>query len=443
MTTDDDAVHPPTRDVSRRRFLTVAGGAAAAVAGGALAWSRLVSEHLEDARSSAGSDGPDTASAPSGGRVLVVVQLTGGNDGLDTVVPAGDGRYFDARPTLHVPEGDVVRLAGTDHYGLHPALAPLVPAWEAGRLAVVDAVGFPDPNRSHFAAMDTWWSARPGQPLTTGWLGRWLDATGEPSNPLRAVALGAATPALVGEQALPTVVLDPGAFSLRAPKGADAAQLTAAFRATAAPLAADADLAVAQRSVPAALDAVEALARATGGGEGEPAALDAPARSAGRSGARASAADLLGVAAGIIDLQIGTEVVVVSVDGYDTHSDQRDRHPALLADLAAGLTAFTQAIERQGRADRVLVMTTSEFGRRVAENGSGTDHGKAGLQLLLGPAVAGGRVVGDVDLARLDEGDLRAALDPRSVYAAALDWLGGPTDEVLGGTYDRLDLVRA
>lgn len=454
--TDPSALGPPGphRSLSRRRFLTVGGGAALVAAGGIAAWSRLVQDRVEvvapGAPVASGTSVPGIAPV-GGGRVLVVVQMTGGNDGLATLVPA-DGRLHDVRPTL-APAGDrLVALPGTDRFAMAAELAPLLSAWQEGSLAFVDGVGFPQPNRSHFAAQDMWWSAQPGQPLTTGWLGRWLDATGDAEDPLRAIALGAASPALVGERALPTVVLDPAGFAVSTHRGIDAAALTDAFRATAAPLAADPALVAAQHSVPAALDAVSVLERATAAAvtDDEDDPVGGPATSsttrpakAGAAGPRTgSARQLLSVAAGLIDLQLGTQVILVSVDGYDTHSDQLARHAALLDDLGAGLAELTAAVQRKGRADDVLVMTTSEFGRRVAENGSGTDHGKAGVQLLLGPAVAGGQVVGDVDLARLDDGDLRAEVDVRSVYAAALDWLGGPTDEVLGATFDRLGLVR-
>ena len=434
--------------LSRRRFLTIGGGAALAAAGGVTAWSRLVEERVDAVAPVPPGTSAPIATPTGGGRVLIVVQLTGGNDGLATLVPT-DGRLRDLRPTL-APSGDrLIGLPGADGFGLAAELAPLLPGWQDGSLAFVDSVGFPQPNRSHFAAQDTWWSARPGEPLTTGWLGRWLDATGDPQDPLRAIALGAGSPALVGEWALPTVVLDPAGFSVAAHKGIDPAALTAAFRAIAAPLGADPALVAAQQAVPAALEAVEAMARATAAAadtDDDPTVGPASVGDGTRGGAArpraGSARQLLSVAAAILDLQLGTQVIVVAVDGYDTHSDQAARHAALLDDLGAGLAELTAAVQRQGRADEVLVMTTSEFGRRVAENGSGTDHGKAGLQLLLGAPVAGGQVVGDVDLAHLDEGDLHPEVDVRSVYAAALDWLGGPTDEVLGGSFDRLGLVR-
>jgi uncharacterized protein (DUF1501 family) len=212
----------------------------------------------------------------------------------------------------------------------------------------------------------------------------------------------------------------------------DAARIRDAFLATAAPLASDGALAAAQAAVPSALEAVDLLARASAAAPGD-AAEGGLGRVAPATGRSTAITDLLRTAAGIIGLDLGTQVVVVVASGFDTHADQLDRHPELLADLATGIAAFHDAVAQTGRADDVLLMTTSEFGRRVAENGSGTDHGAGGVQFLLGSGA-------------LDQGDLRSLIDARSLYANALDWLGGPTgptDEVLGTRYDRLGLVRA
>src|SRR5262249_14672415 len=161
-----------------RAFLSISGGAAAAAGaaaiGGPPLWRALVEDHVHDAtrpsneRASAG-----TGDATKKGRVLVVVSLGGGNDGLNTVIPAGNGTYYDSRPTLGVPEGQVVPLAGTTAYGLNPSLAPLKPWWDQGRLVAVDGVAFPDQTRSHFTASDVWWTGTPTQPHGLGWLGRW------------------------------------------------------------------------------------------------------------------------------------------------------------------------------------------------------------------------------------------------------------------------------
>jgi len=417
--------------VTRRRFLGVAGGAAVVAASGVLGWERLLNDHL-DAQSTADQTSGTQPGSANPKRVLVIVQMTGGNDGVNTLIPAGDGRYFDARPTLGIKEADVVALAGTDRYGLHPKLAPLVPLWEQGHLAAIDGIGFPDQTRSHFSALDTWWSATPDEPIHTGWLGRWMDATGDGSNPLRGIALGGGSPALVGDHALSTVVLNPAGFALRTPRGSSGDAVRQAFLATAAPLSAEPMGAAAQQAIPATVQAVDSLAKAS----------ETPVNAKVDS---TSVTGLLTTAAGIIDLQLGTEIILVVANGFDTHADQPKRHNDLLQDLAGGLTGFLATLAERGQADDVLVMTTSEFGRRVQENGSGTDHGNGSVHFLAGPMVAGGQIVGQADLGDLVDGDLRSSIDSRSLYSNALDWLSGPagpTDEVLGQTADRYSLVR-
>jgi uncharacterized protein (DUF1501 family) len=207
--------------------------------------------------------------------------------------------------------------------------------------------------------------------------------------------------------------------------------------ASSSPASTDALLASAQEAVSTAGRALDVLAKATTTGnavEGDD--NDAGATTSGpiTSGLQA--------AAEVIDLGVGTRVLLVGGSGFDTHAQQAGTHASLLADLASGVAQFFTTLEQKGHLDKVLLLTTSEFGRRVAENGSGgSDHGLGGVHLLVGSSVAGG-VHGDVDLGDLVDGDLRAATDARSLYANALDWLGGPTDDVLGSTYDRLALVQ-
>jgi uncharacterized protein (DUF1501 family) len=434
-----------TRRLGRRELL--GGGLAAAGAGVLVAratWSSLVADDIESGmpagRPADASTGPaatenTTTTLPDhASRVLVVLQLGGGNDGLNTLIPT-DGRYMDARPGLRVAEGDRVALAGQSRFGLHPALRELAPLWDAGRLAAINGLGFSDQSRSHFAAMDTWWHASTDHTMRTGWLGRWLDQQPDPG-PLRAIALGGGSPALVGARSLSTVVLAPNGFSLRTPKGADAKTIADAFLATAAPLDHEPTRAAAQRAVPASVDAVQTLAAAK--------ALGAGADDDGNPKNDGRITRLLATAAGIINLDLGTRIVLVATDGFDTHTDQGNRHPKLLTDLAVGMTRFAQALDEPHR-DRVLVVTTSEFGRRVKENGSGTDHGNGSVQFLTGAGVTGRQIVGDVDLTKLDDGDLATSIDARSLYALALDWLSGDsasTDAVLGGQLDRYGLLR-
>ena len=234
--------------LSRRAFLAMAGGAAATSAGvGAAVWAALVRDHVDDALAGASgstaselpaASGPTRSSAAStAAHVLVVLQLGGGNDGLNTLVPAV-GRYRDARPKIAIPEAQLVSI-DTPGYGLHPALAPLRGRWNAGQIAAFEGIGLRAQTRSHFKAMDTWWAGTDGATSTTGWLGRWLDATEAATpNPLRSISLGTGAPALIGERSLPTVVLSPAQFALRLPRTTDAKAVTAAFLATAAPASA-------------------------------------------------------------------------------------------------------------------------------------------------------------------------------------------------------------
>lgn len=373
---------------------------------------------------------PSTAApAPSAdGRVLVVLQLSGGNDGLDTLVPV-QGAYHDARPTIGQRDDALVPFPGTDAYGLHPAMAPLAPLLAAGRVGALEAIGYPHPDRSHFAALDDWWSGTPGRSSTSGWLGRWLDLTAAgDDDPLRAVALGAGAPALLGDRVRPTVVLSPKAFALRGGKGVDRA-LPGAASVAGADLAARYRRALADAS--AAVATFGRLAEA------------APAEGEHGEGADGEATRLLATAAQLVVQVPATRVVQVTVGGFDTHAGQAATHERLLADVAAGIAGFFGTLDGAGASERVVLMTVSEFGRRVHENGSGgTDHGKASVSFAVGPAVRGG-LYGAADLSRLDDGDLAPQLDVRQLYAAALGWLGGPADEVLGGPYDAMGLVRA
>ncbi len=434
--------------LSRRAFIGAAAGAAATGGGmWALTVRDSVGESLGATASTTTTTSTTTTAAaagsavPYGDRVLVVLEMSGGNDAVNTLIPAA-GAYHDNRPHLAIAEVDRVVLGGTD-YTLHPSLAPIAPFWENASMAAIAGVGMVGQSRSHFKAMDTWWSAVPGTPSRTGWLGRWLDATLEAerngvNDPLRAIALGGGSPALVGDINMATVVRDPGNFQLRTFPGTDAEALIGAFLATAEPLATVPELAAAQLAIPFTIDAVELLASVSGADDGS------EVFRAGPQGGATSAVDLLDTAAGIIDLGIGTRVITVGISAFDTHADQLARHEGLLADVGTGLAGFFDRLESDGNADKVMVVTTSEFGRRVQENGSGgTDHGNGGLQFVFGPEVAGQQVIGDLDLVDLDNGDLVSAIDTRSVYSTALDWLGGPVDEILGGSHEDLGLLTA
>jgi uncharacterized protein (DUF1501 family) len=406
--------------LSRRTFLGLAGGAAGAAVAGGVAWSRVVDEGVQEHRSS-----PTAAIRP--GRILVVVEMGGGNDGLNTLVPS-DGRYHDARPNLALPEESLIDV-GHDRYALAPSLEPIAERWRAGQVAALQGLAFGGQSRSHFAATDVWHAAA-SFPFKTSWLGRWLDATGDASsNPLRGISLGASTRILATAESLSTVVGAPEQFRLAAPQGpaVDQDAIVAAFSATAAPVSDDPVLSAAQVAIPATLEVAELFTTVTSDERADP--------------TQGQATSLLETVSRIVELDVGTQVFVVGVGEFDTHADQPERHRLLLDDVFGGIGAFLDAMEAQGRADDVLVVTTSEFGRRVAENGSlGTDHGFANVQLLLGGGVHG-QVVGELDLEHLVEGDVPMDVEAGSLYANALDWLGGPTDEILDGEFDRYDLL--
>ncbi|MBI4932286.1 MAG: DUF1501 domain-containing protein [Actinobacteria bacterium] len=359
---------------------------------------------------------------PFGGRRLVLVQMNGGNDLLNTM-PPNDGRYMDLRPTIRVAETDRVSLAGLDDATLHPSLAPLVPHWDAGRMAIVRGIGFEAPNRSHFVSMDRWWRAdQLGGP---GWLGVAMDTVPGETPPLFAAALGAGAPVLAGVRSQPTLIVSPDSFRfdgidpawIDAMAGGDGDDLTSAVR----------------HAFARTVDAVADLGRITAEEDTD----EIPEREGG-----ATIVNGLALAAELLAGDVGTQVVVVSASGFDTHAGQVSTQAALLQDLADGLVAFDAAMDAAGLADEVMVVTTSEFGRRAVENGSGgTDHGAGGLSFVLGRGVRGG-AHGHVDLGDLLDGDVRPVVDPLSLFTDCLEWLGLDPATVLPRPASALGVLR-
>lgn len=373
------------------------------------------------------------AAAPGKDNVLVVLEMTGGNDGLNTVIPYADDLYHKARPTLRQTKAVVVRL--DDHVGLHSGMQGLRPLWQQGQLAVVQGVGYPNPERSHFEAMDIWQSADPRRTVPTGWLGR---AAVEMDNRSGGVPI-----LHVGPRGLPLAVTGaPGGGavtvndekSFRLELGRGSAGRQAARRrlvedlATPAGKAGGDDLAsFVQRRQVQTLTAVETLRDLLEGPNAVP-----------RVGSGLAAK--LQLIAGLIARGFGTRVFYVNLEGFDTHSDQGPTHNTLLAELADSVAGFFQKLKATGHDRRVRLMTFSEFGRRVYENGSrGTDHGAASCLFVAGPSVRGGVVGTHPSLADLDAGDLKFHTDFRRVYATLLDgWLGCDGKAVLGATWDHV-----
>ncbi len=364
-------------------------------------------------------------------RRLVVLQLAGGNDGLNTLVPYVDEHYRSLRPELALRADEVLRLDAEQ--GLHPALRELRRAYDAGLLACVNGVGHALSNLSHFRSQAIWDAAcEAGSTSPEGWLGRHYGITlrGDPlaDSPIALLALGRDTlplalksrhrtwpaiPELAGWNP-PALGLDLGAGS-GISAGSPAAEVRACLR-----------------------DAQQASALLARASDRRP-AVEYPAGALARS---------LKSVADVIAAELPTSCFYVSYDGFDTHSRQRPGQERQLAQLDLALGAFLAELRLLERLEEVLILVISEFGRRAAESGigpdAGTDHGTAGLVLLLGGRVRAGLHGRQPDLSDLDaDGNLKPALDFRRVYASVIEhWLGGDSQRVLGGAYESLEILR-
>ncbi len=413
--------------VTRREFVQGLGATVAvAVAGGygISVWGRNPSL--------AAPAPPPGAWPTAAGRTLVVVEMGGGNDALNMVVPHHAGVYHDLRGELAIT--DPIDLDG--RIGFHPALPRLADRYRAGGVAVVEGVGYPDPDLSHFASLSTWWGAAPGTIAGTGWLGRWLDGAVGDGDPLAAVAVGPGpAPALVGDTSFVVTVQDATGLAPDLPPWIDdPAELVAAWAGFAAgPVDSPALLGRVHGAIAATRAAHDRLAGALGGA------------AAGARRQRGTLAEFLDVAARlVVSDDVAPSVIYVHGFGdFDTHQGQPGRHAGLMGQLDDALDTFLGEVDAAGRAGDVVVMTASEFGRRAASNGSGTDHGTAAAHLLIGEPVAGGRHGEPLDLRDLDRrGNPRHTVDFRSVYATVLgDWLGADAATILDGDYERLPLL--
>ncbi len=373
------------------------------------------------------------AAKQPGERILVVVQLSGGNDGLNTVVPYADELYEQNRIALRIDKNTVLKL--DDAVGLHPNLKGFAKLAEQGTFSVVQGVGYPNPDRSHFSSMDIWHTAeRTPERRRDGWLGRYVDLNvgGGDGASAAALHLGAGPLPLAltsRASAIPSIESLDG-FRLRDERALQLAQLEGL--ASARRDASSDMLAFLQRTT---LGAYASSQRVRSALEAESSAAEYPGhRLAGK----------LKNVARLIDSGLETRIYYVSLDGFDTHANQRQTHANLMTELSESVTAFINDLATRGHLDRTTVLMFSEFGRRVKENASlGTDHGAAAPLFLAGGRLRTPGVVGKhPSLADLDrEGDLKFHTDFRSVYAAILsDRLGASAREVLGAEHSALPL---
>jgi uncharacterized protein (DUF1501 family) len=382
-------------------------------------------------------------------RILVLIQLAGGNDGLNTVIPFADDLYYRARPGLGIGRSAVLKL--DDHFGLHPNLSELQAVWDTGELAIIQGIGYPQPDRSHFRSMDIWQSAQPEELAPrTGWLGRALDLQAEQQRAIEAMSLGGGSLplALTAHRVLVPTVSELSQFR-RSERGwtADAAQrdqlVSAALnrpastqpagkaeKAAVAPSVVE-EHEFARQAFQSALRTAERLRQLPSNPELLP---GFPPSELGRQ---------LSLVTRFITADLPTRVYFLSLDGFDTHAQQLPGHAALLQELSSAVGAFLARLKEHSLHERVLVATYSEFGRRVAENGSlGTDHGAASVSFLAGGRCRGGLHGKFPSLVDLDDGDLRWTVDFRRLYAELLTrWLEIPSEPILGPGFEPLNVT--
>ncbi len=402
-------------------------------------------------------------------RVLVVIQLGGGNDGLNTVVPFGMSQYYKVRPGIGIPEKDVLKLSGSDGIGIHPSMTGLKDLFDNSLAAIVQGVGYPNPNRSHFKSMDIWQTADTTA-TGDGWLGRYFDAEccgygkGESgSADGKAPTPQAAKPGGAGTNSKSQTTDSPGiAIGRTAPLAMQGRMIKPiSFESADLFRWAGQDI---HKSLKDPYDKI--ARREPGADEARPdstaaflmrTSLDAQVSSelirkavATKPTVAFPATDIgrqLSMVSSMIRAGLKTRVYYVTHGSFDTHSGQggpQGRHANLLRDFAAAIKAFYDELKTQDNQERVMAMAFSEFGRRVGQNASGgTDHGTAAPMFLFGPMVKPGVHGEHPSLTDLDDGDLKFKIDFRGVYASILDeWMKADSKAVLEGSYRGMSVVK-
>lgn len=388
--------------MDRREFLKILAGV--------LAWQFRAGSRVHALSGGEGANG-----------TLVLIELKGGNDGLNTVVPYSDNRYRELRPNLGLEADEVLPVS--EHLGFNPRLKPLLEAWEERDLAVVTGVGYPQPNLSHFRSIDIWETgAASNEYLQTGWLARLLtSADAKGGSVADGAVIGSGTGPFTGGT-LRLVVLRSLEQFFQQARRARTVEASTDNPALMHILSVQNDL---NKSAMALEESLRTRKRPI------------------KAFPQTEIGQQMEVAARLVTSDFRIPAIKVSQGGYDTHSLQRGRQDLLLGQLAEAVAAFRKALRKTGHWDHVLVMTYSEFGRRPRENGSrGTDHGTAAPHLLLGGRVKGGLYGRQPSLHDLDNGDLKFTVDYRSLYTTiARRWWGLETEFLSGGPYPIVDCI--
>ena len=366
---------------------------------------------------------------------LVVVQLSGGNDPLNTLIPYNNGLYYDFRPTVRIEPEEVLPL--DDEFGLHPTMGPIKSLWEEGKVAMINGIGYDNPNRSHFRSMDIWHTAEPDKIGNEGWLGRAIrDMDPHKENVLTGVNFGRGLPRALGCKGVPVAsVGDLETYGL----------------------------------FPDIKDewlkkyAIEAFAKMYGSGEGREPVVEYLAQT-GRDALQG--ADLLRTApqkykssieyesspigqtlksaAQVLFADLGTRIFYTSQGSYDTHGGELPQHGQLIGEVSRAVGDFYDDLREHGRQDDVIIFMFTEFGRRIRDNGSGTDHGSGGTAMIVGDPVKGGMYGEYPSLKEEDQlmGDLHFNNDFRGTYSTILEqWLDLDAPSIVNGQFEQFNFI--
>jgi len=367
--------------------------------------------------------------------ILVVVQMTGGNDGLNTIVPFGLDGYDDARPNLGMTDANVLPI--TSRLGMHPEMGKLHELYQAGQVAVVQGAGYPNPILSHFRAMDIWHTAAPDTYETQGWLANHMASTSEDdANPIYAASIsGGVVRALYGNGLSVPAIANLNAYQFRT---------DGRYPNDRVNQLAYANWVYGQNYSSSPFEAHVARTAANAIASSARVQEAASAYASGVEYPTFPLATSLKTVAQLMAGELGTRVYYTAFGGFDTHSAQPNTHARLLGGFSNSISAFLHDVAQMGKSDRVLIMTFSEFGRRVRENGSqGTDHGTAGPMFLIGSQVKGGLYGEHPSLSDLDDNrNLKYEVDFRAVYGTALEgWLGADQMGTLGARYENVGFI--
>ena len=368
---------------------------------------------------------------------LVVIQLSGGNDAMNTVVPYTNGIYHDSRKAIHLTEDDVLDLDGT--LGLHPSMGAMKSLWDDGKMAIINGVGYPKPNRSHFRSMDIWHTAESAHVADSGWLGRTIrELDPDARNVITGINFGRGLPRALHCRGVPVASVGNLETYGLMPDIEDRKTREMAV-----------DVFARMYGPDDGRDAVLQQISDTGMGAylGADILRAAPKQYSSNVEYEAEntiAASLRDIAQ-VMLADLGTRVFYTQHGGFDTHAGELENHARLWHEVSTAVSDFLADLEEHGRAGDAVVMIFSEFGRRIRDNGSGTDHGSGGVAFVLGDPVKGG-LYGEypsLEPSEQIEGDMHFNNDFRSTYATLLDqWMGIDPFVILDGNYEQFDMIR-